>query len=175
MYYWCGPKDGSEGFLFKAFRRSIFSKMCALIIWNFVRDIENACVLKIKRKEREKSSNEEKSYQRIFQLKFTCRKQRATEIKHNRTGNTLAKIRDKKDKQGFAFLVWLSIFWLYTNQHLEESNIHPFTHHHRACEYTEKSTSLYLLREQISQKGKKMETYQKKINWWCLKMYLCIC
>lgn len=34
MYYWCGPKDGSEGFLFKAFQSSVISKMSLFIIWN---------------------------------------------------------------------------------------------------------------------------------------------
>lgn len=39
-------------------------------------------------KDKEKKKMEYRSYQKIFHLKFTCRRERGTEIKHKRVGKT---------------------------------------------------------------------------------------
>lgn len=77
-----------------------------------------------------------KSYQRVFHLKRTCRRERGTETKHERAGKTLAK------KGKLLFILGTEQVCLNTKRHLQACNRHHFTHYPTACEHRKRSISL---------------------------------
>lgn len=87
MYSWCGQKRAVKAFyskylnvirLMNAFITRIFKgpRKVPRGFWGFK---------KVKYKEKKKKM-EYKSYQKIFHLKFSCRRERGAEIKHKRAG-----------------------------------------------------------------------------------------
>lgn len=159
--------------------------MNAFITWNkciyylnFVRDMGNSYMGfedlgKMKHKKR-KQKIRHKNYQSIFPLKFTCRRERGTEIKHKKAGKNLSN----KGKVLFVFETdrFASAFWGIYKACLVKHLIYVISHLTLQNVNIGRQMSLFTLsRNKYYQKEKKMSPYQKKITWWCLQTYLCVC